>query len=499
MKIKTIIPIAIITVAFILLYHEVIAQVYRSWSTAANSHGPLILGVSLYLIWINRKKLSNLRPEPSILPGALLLAAGCFTLIAGKLGGTMMVQIISVVPVILGIILLLAGFSWFKVFLLPVSYLIFLTGFIERLLGDVAIYLQQTTAWISAQLFKFIGFSVFHESTLIMLPHISLEVAYECSGISHIVSLLALAVPLAIITLKSTPRKIILVLSALFIGIFANGLRVFLIGAYTLYYPGVEIHGPSETLYVSSVFFFGLVLLVIFSRFLREKAENKESTGKSRIYHDEPSPYWFKNKNKFASKRLVSFFVVGSIFVLAFGLVNFYVPKPVDLLRPLDLFPARIAGFTAKDLDQFHERLRPFPADRELIRLYENDQGRSIELYIGYLEKQDANRKVVDVHRSWMHHQAQRVSVQADHQAFAINRTSLREGAFNADIYFWYQLDGRIIRNEYAGKLFTFMDALLKRRNNGAVIVIKTSIAQNEVVGFLEDAIPKIQTYLSVN
>ena len=497
MKAKNIITIVSLAAAFVLLFQDAIAHIFRSFSTLGGAHGPLIICVSLYLVWMNRQKLRDLRPEPAIISGGLLLAVGCFSLFAGKIGSTIVVQQLSMIPFLLGAVLLLAGFAWFKVFLLPVGYLIFLTGMIEHLLGNFAIYLQKITAWISVMFMKIIGFQVFHEGTLIMLPHVTLEVARVCSGIGHIVTLMALAVPLAIMTQKTVSRKIILIVSSLFIGVFVNGLRILMIGIYTYYKPGVNVHGPYELLYSSFIFFFGLLILILFSRVLTRKDKNNASRDQSESASIYSSSSMITNQKSFSHKRIASIFVGAVIISTTLIMVQFYKPEPLELDLPLNLFPDHIAGFTARDLDQVHERIRPFPADEELMRVYKDIEGNSIEVYIGYFRIQDRESKIIDWRRSWMHEEVSRVEVNAANTLSVINKTRLRQQSINSDIYFWYQMDGRVITNEYAGKFFTFMDSLLKRKNNAAVIIIKTRSSDDQVMPFLEEAVPLIQTHLS--
>jgi EpsI family protein len=497
MKLKTIIHIAIITVAFLLLYHEAIAHMLGRWNTLGGSHTPLIFAVSLYLLWINRHKLRGLQPTPSILPGGLLLAAGCFTLLAGKISGTIVVQQLSMIPFLLGVVLLFAGFGWFKVFLLPVSYLIFLTGFIEILFGNISFHLQSLTAWISVLFFKIMGFSVFHEGTLIILPHISLIVVRECSGINQIVTLLALAVPLAFMTQKTTLSRIILIALAPIIAIIVNGLRVTLIGVYALYNEGANLHGPHETFSASVIFFFGFVVLILVSRMLSRKGQKSGSSYQSESASIQSSSSSLTNHKLLAYKRLASIFVGAIIFSITLGFMHFYITNPVELKLPLNLFPDQIAGFTSTDLDQMHERIRPFEADEELMRQYQDEDANRIELYIGYFKIQDRDNKIIDYRRSWMHEQVSRVTVASENGTAVINKTRLQQQTSNSDIYFWYQMDGKIIRNEYAGKFFTFMNSLFKRKNNAAVIIIKSWSIEDQIMPFLEQALPLIQTHLS--
>lgn len=270
----------LLTFLLALLYQEAVVHSVTRWNTLGGSHAPLILAVSLYLIWIQREKLREMGPKPALLSGGLLLAAGCFVLFAGKISSTMLVQQISIVPVLLGLILVLGGFSYMTIFLLPIGYLLFLTGLVDHLLGEFSLFFQQTTAWLAAVLLALLGFSVFQEGTLIQLPHILLHVVRECNGVNQIMSLLALAVPLGYMTQRTWTRQIVLVMSALVIGLLINGLRVAMIGVYALYNHGADLHGPAGTLSAMVVFFFGLVVLIMFNMLLaRIGRKHKSSPG----------------------------------------------------------------------------------------------------------------------------------------------------------------------------------------------------------------------------
>ncbi|MCF8095998.1 MAG: EpsI family protein, partial [Desulfobacteraceae bacterium] len=317
----------------------------------------------------------------------------------------------------------------------------------------------------------------------------------SCSGIGHIVALLALSVPLAHLVQKTHARKFILVLSALFIGLFANGLRIFLIGVYALFNEGAQLHGPYETLYVSFIFFFGLLALVLISRLLSRggatgQAEDEEA-GPAEPVHPP-----ILDKRGFARRQRISFVVGTSIFLITLGFVHLYTPKAVALNNSLDSFPTRIAGFTGKEIDEMENRLRPFPADNELLRRYKNGDGISVELYIGYFEIQDRNRKVIDYRRAWMHEEAVRMVLEKDGRTLAINKTRIQADGTSRDVYFWYQIGGRTITSQYTGKIVTFLNGLFKRRTNAAVVVISTQNEEAEVSSLVGKLFETTKTYL---
>lgn len=496
MKSKFLIFSLIFLISLFSLYHGVVVYVVKNLISPEGSHGLLILAVSLYLLWFHREELRNAEIRPALLPGGVLLAGGCFMLLAGTFGFSLMVQFLSVIPVLLGAVLLLGGYSLFKILLLPVGYLLFFTGFMEKLLGSMSMDLQLMTARIATQFYRLTGIPVVLENSLIHLPHISLNVAPACSGVNHIVALVALAVPLAHLTQSAWIKKITLVLSAFVIGILVNGLRVALIGVYTFYFEGVDIHGPRETLYVSFIFFFGLVVLVFFSKMLNWNDSRRVNSAD--IIKAKPQAIDFPpSEIRDVPSGSVSFIVAALIVAVTLSYTHLYELKPAELSKPLSILPAKIAGFTSQELTTVPDLFRPYPADQELMRLYIDALGNQVEIYIGYFSRQNNDRRVIDYRRKLLHAAFSQVPVKVDSDIYRINKTDRSYGQRWSDIYFWYQMGPDIVRDEFAARLTTVRNTFMHRSNSGAVVVIQTRGREDDIKPFLEKAVPLIHSHLS--
>jgi len=71
--------------------------------------------------------------------------------------------------------------------------------------------------------------------------------------------------------------------------------------------------------------------------------------------------------------------------------------------------------------------------------------------------------------------------------------------------FFWYEINGKIFSGQYKTKLFTLLNSFLKRRSNGAMIVVTVNDnwhlnkeANDRAVKFIEAAFPFINEYLMV-
>jgi exosortase len=486
LNLRLIVSIVAISIALGILYYEALHHTVFSWQTAEASHGPLLVAVVLYLIWMRKKELRKIQIHPSIIPGVALIGIGLIMLLTGKLASTILIQKISFIVVLLGTIWMIFGYALFKVFLLPVSYLIVLTGLFEVLLSSISIYLQAVSAWIAFHVLSITGMPAILDYTLIYLPHITLDVVRECSGMNHIISLVALAIPLAFFTQKTALKKIVLILASLPIGIFGNGLRVAFIGVYAKYNHGADLHGPYETFYVSFIFFFGFLILIILSHILQRQGKKTDTLE----IHEYSETKRLDNNDK---RVEISTGIAIIMFLAVYLFVHSYKPNAVPLQIHLDSFPFEISELRGSDTSFIDEQLVPFAADHELLRIYSNDQGAYVKVYIGYLEIQDRERKIIDWRRSWMHYEVTRV--QANN--IILNKTTLHNAVFEDNIYFFYYINKKPVTSQYVGKFETFLSALLKNKTNASVIIFATNNSEHEVLPVINTLLPVIKEYLS--
>ncbi|BBO67288.1 hypothetical protein DSCA_12180 [Desulfosarcina alkanivorans] len=282
---------------------------------------------------------------------------------------------------------------------------------------------------------------------------------------------------------------------AFVIGILANGLRVALIGVYALYNHGADLHGPNETLYVSFVFFFGMVVLILFNQLIKNFGKINSVTD-SKVGTKAAVQAPLKPQTNPIHRGKSPALLALALFAFTFGLIHFSKPNPIPLRIPLDTLPIQIGGYTGNTIDQINKRLRPFAADEEIMRHYSDNAGNSFEVYIGYFESQSRKKKLIDYRRAWMHEEVAKVSVFLKHEKIVIKKKKI-EAPNDTDIYFWYFINGRIITNQFVGKFYTFWDAFFKRKKNAGIIIIETNTPENKSLDFLRIIMPFIHSNLS--
>jgi exosortase len=208
------------------IYLPVLRDLVRQWWDDPNySHGFLVPFFSGYLVWQRRGEISALAPRGTLW-GLATLFGGLGILVLGDLAGELFLLRSSLVVLLVGLVLFLLGWKALRLVSFPLAYLLFMIPLPAILFYAVAFPLQGLAAQNAASTLDLLGVPVLLDGNVIRLSHITLGVTEACSGIRSLISLLALAVAWAYLTLPTMWRMVILVASAVPITIVANAARV---------------------------------------------------------------------------------------------------------------------------------------------------------------------------------------------------------------------------------------------------------------------------------
>jgi exosortase len=251
-----------LVVAFLFLYATVLPPLITDWLDDPNySHGFLVPGVSAYFVWERRQILVRLRPQPHW-GGLVLLGCGLGMLLLGHLGAELFLMRSSMVVVLTALVWYLLGLPYVHALALPLAFLLFMIPLPAILLNTITLPLQRLATQVSTFALQLVQLPVYREGNIIYLPHTTLEVAEACSGLSSLVSLLALAVVLAYITQHRLSTRWILVLSAIPIALVANAFRIWATGVLAQRYGPHVAEGFYHTFAGWLVFVVALALLL---------------------------------------------------------------------------------------------------------------------------------------------------------------------------------------------------------------------------------------------
>ena len=489
----------LLVASFLFCYVGVLTGLAKHWwSDNMYSYGFLIPFISLYLVWIRRERLLPVRPEPSLLGGSVLFAAGLLMFVAGQIGGITSVQELSLIVTLLGSVLLILGARAFKVLWFPVAYLIFMIPVWEIVTDPLHLPFQLFSATLGVRLMQSVGIPVYQQGIYIELPNITLEVARACSGVNYLIAVIAIGIPQAYLFLKGWTRRVLLVGFAVAVAVLSNGLRVALIGFLSYHGLGGDIHGPYHVLqglFVSVVgyaaLFGGLWVLT--------RTSSADPLNKSR------EPYTVSGSIARNGKVQWIGWSLTLLFLLLGSYALFHQPRAIPLRAEIVNFPMEIGEWQGKERGSDFPIYKKLGVDRELSRTYSSASGDKLNLYVGYFAGQTQGKEMISYQTSDLHREASKRKLDlSSYGPVEINQVVQQEGKYKRELLFWYDLNGRIVADKYEAKAWMVWDGLTRGRTNGAVVILSSDWAIDGVLSgdpeardaFVREVLRNLKRYL---
>ncbi|OKY75784.1 MAG: exosortase [Desulfobulbaceae bacterium DB1] len=262
--------------AFAFLYYPFILTMIADWEVNDNySHGYFIPFISAYLIYEMRDELKKGRILPTNW-GFVLIIIGLMQLVVAKIGSEYFLQRTSMIVVLFGAALFLAGKEFAKKIWFPLVYLFFMIPVPAIIWNKFAFPMQLFASAITEKVILALGIPIFREGNVLHLAQTTLEVVDACSGLRSLVTMFALSAVLAYMAKGTVIKKWLLFLAAAPIAVLANIIR--LTGTAALAHrfgEGVAqgfLHDFSGWL----VFVLGLMILIGFKSLLENKSNQNK-------------------------------------------------------------------------------------------------------------------------------------------------------------------------------------------------------------------------------
>jgi exosortase len=253
----------VVTVGLVtLVYLASFRQLISDWLTDANyAHGFFVPIGFVWLLWQRRGRLASAEIAPRTW-GLALVLLGALQLALGTLGAEHFVAESSLLVMLSGVTIYLAGLQVFRILAFPIAWLLFMIPLPATIFYALVIPLQLLVSRLASGIFDLLGVPNVCEGNVIHLLNYSMGVAEACSGIRSLISLLALAVFAGHVVSTSNLARWIAALSVLPIAVGMNVLRVVAAGLIGNYVDPRRAEGLAHTALGSLLFFGAMALLV---------------------------------------------------------------------------------------------------------------------------------------------------------------------------------------------------------------------------------------------
>jgi exosortase len=256
-------------------YWTTLVEMALRWSNDPQySHGYLVPLFAGYLLWMRRRKLQKeWRPNPL---GLALLGAAVGLRLVGARYHFSYLDPISLLPAMMGVLVLVGGRAAFSWTWPAVAYLAFMVPLPHTVSLALSGPMQSLATNASTFLLQALGRPALAEGNVILLNEIELGIVEACSGLRMLVVFFALSTAVAMLSSKPLWEKLLLAFSAVPIALISNILRIVATGlfydTFGNHFGGTFFHDLAGWLMMPlGLAFLGLEMFVLRKLLLEEK------------------------------------------------------------------------------------------------------------------------------------------------------------------------------------------------------------------------------------
>lgn len=497
-----------------LVLHESLAEMGHIWTVKEEySHGFFIPIISVYLIWVQRDKLTFTRDFKASLLGLAILVLGLLLFLLGGLATIRTIQHYAFIVAVVGIFAAAFGKQGLKTAWVPLAFLVFMVPFPEFIINNMSSKLQLISSWLGVEFIRACDIMVYLEGNVIDLGGYKLQVVEACSGLRYLFPLASLSFLCAYLFKGPVWQKILLFLSSVPLTIFMNSFRIGVIGLLVNSWGTEMAEGFLHDFEGWAVFLLCMVLLFIEMWLFALFNGNKTAFGELVQLPEE----WFAagktaqmdfylNKSVFAVLALIATVGVSGQFLRGGEEI---IPQRKGFLN----FPLQLGTWNGHREYIEQKYLNTLKLTDYIVANYVAEDGVSaVNFYSAYYESQ---RKGVSVHspRSCIPGDGWQITsfgqrnfpdLLVQGTPLQVNRAVIEKGEYKQLVYYWFQQRGRSITNEYLVKWYLFQDAMTMHRTDGALVRLVTAldkgqdinVADQRLQAFMRDMVNVLPDYL---
>jgi exosortase A len=435
------------------------------------THGYLILPISIWLIWRQRDQLARIQPRPD-LRGLVLLALGGLGWLVAEAGSVNVVAQYALVAMMIATVWTLLGWTFVRAAFFPLMFLFFAVPVGEFLIP----HLVGFTADFTVAALQATGVPVFREGNNFSLVSGDWSVIEECSGIRYLIASITLGSLYAYLTYRSWKRRLLFVIAAAIVPIFANGGRAYMIVMIAHLSDMKLAMGVDH--YIYGWVFFGLVMLLLFwvGSFWREDDQPESASQPTEVVVSGRArrPLW--------AVALLALALIAVWPVYSTWLAQRTLPAMPDL--KVGERAGWQAGATFTDWVPHW-----IGADRQLRQSYSLD-GRRVMLELDYYVTQPQDAELVNSQNYMIERQhpvwtniGETVSlVEIAGQSRQVRQAKLKSvSGQRLLIWQWNLVNQRPTVNDYQTKLVLALDRVRLKRDDGLSVLIATPYEDTDI------------------
>lgn len=210
----------------LMLYASVFKGLVLQWWTDADyGYGFFVPLFSGYILWRERERWTKTEIKPSNF-GFVAMLGAVGLLLLGSLGAELFISRFSLLVLLAGMILFLAGWKMLRAVFFPLGYLMWMIPIPVIIYNQITFPLQLIASRLASAGLELAHVPVLRDGNILIMSNYSLEVVEACSGIRSLMTLMALAVAYGYLVSPQRWVRYVLAAFMLPIAIVTNAIRV---------------------------------------------------------------------------------------------------------------------------------------------------------------------------------------------------------------------------------------------------------------------------------
>lgn len=500
----------LVTASFALLlgalHRETVAEWYgRVTSEERYSHAPLVILVSLYLLWRARASVGTDGRSPWA--AVVLAAAAALGLVVGELSALWTIVQYSLTMMLVAIAWSLTGREFRKIAfpLLLLFTVIPLPFLVDAILSGK---MQLLSSWLGVQMLRLMDVPVYLEGNIVDLGSYKLQVVEACAGLNYMFPLVTLGIIAAYFYQGTWLARTVLVASTIPVTVVMNSARIALVGLL------VNAHGPRAAEGFMHYFEGWVVFILCLATLALQVVLFERLNGRRRPLATAlqlpalppaqhavagPGTPWRIGNAPFVACLLVA---------IAISIATMLLGKREEVAVPrrdFFSFPATVNGWDGR-FQQFQNNEKAVLGLDDYILADFRKGDLNAHLYVGYVASQ---RKGFVPHSpkacipggGWEIVEARSHVLDAG-VPVKVTRLLIARQEEQQVVYYWFRQRGRDLAEEFAMKFFLLHDSIRSNRTDGSLVRIVVPVHKgrtlpDDVAGqFLREIYPMLPAYV---
>lgn len=234
------------------------------WSRDEQGHGPIILALSLWLLFQKLEAIRKSRHAPQPLFGWSLLTVALAAYAFGRSQSVILLEVGSQILLLAALLLIFKGMTALKVVWFPLFFLIFMIPLPSPLVAAVTGPLKSAVSAVAESALHEMGYPVARSGVMLVVGQYQLLVADACAGLNSMFTLEALGLLyLNLMRYTSAARNVALAVLIVPIAFSANVIRVMILVLVTYYFGDAAGQGVIHGMAGIILFSVALALILI--------------------------------------------------------------------------------------------------------------------------------------------------------------------------------------------------------------------------------------------